>query len=607
MIKNQNMWIVITVVIILFATLREYFYVSDTLKEEKLKNHLTNQKVFDTVVQLQKEKIKTTSELLISMESIKEAFHEDDANLIFDVVGRFWEKIKDKNLLYEIHFFKPPAISFANLSNFSTNQGDVSDVRKDIVHVTNSMQSSAHIMMCKTYAGIRGTYPIIDNNEVIGGLSLGEKIDWLPSMLKELTENNSFLVYEKESTKNLVPSYRTFFFKDKKIINDKILADETIDISKKIFEGIDFSKPLQDIVIENKRYSLSLIEIKDFETNIFAYSGILYDLEPLYEAITYRILRDALILFIVALLIYLLVSRRLKSMENELVVISDLTTKIRENRFDEIENEKTEVIKEIRTYTNLTKDIFTLGDSLKAQLHHKDEILIQQSKFAALSEMLDNIAHQWRQPLSFISTNASSIQLKKEMGMEDEKDEDKKLQDIVDTTSELSQTIDDFRSFLNEEKTYEHFKIKDAVKRTNILTEVVLEKYHIKVIYNIGEEEINGVLNQLTQVIINLINNAKDQLISQENEKYIKIDVNHDDNNIYISVHDSGNGVPNAIIGKLFQGKITTKVDGIGIGLLITKNILKENFNAEISVSNEIFKIDDKEYFGARFLIVLPK
>jgi len=250
--------------------------------------------------------------------------------------------------------------------------------------------------------------------------------------------------------------------------------------------------------------------------------------------------------------------------------------------------------------------------NLKKELKQKEDILFETSKLASMGEMLENISHQWRQPLSAITTCASGLKLLKETDNLSD-DEFYKTCDIINERAKyLSETIEDFRTYLKPTKNKEEFNLKQCIHKCIGLVSSSFEKNTIKTIENI-DDQINsyGNPNQLLQAIVNILNNAKDALeeASHIRKKLIFIvTINEDKNKIIITIKDNAGGIPENLIGRIFEPYFTTKTDekGTGIGLYISHCIITKKFHGTIKVENEIFEYEGVEYKGAKFIITLP-
>ncbi len=240
--------------------------------------------------------------------------------------------------------------------------------------------------------------------------------------------------------------------------------------------------------------------------------------------------------------------------------------------------------------------------SMEFQLHQK-------SKLASMGEMIGNIAHQWRQPLSSISMAASAIKLQKEMGILDDKTIDDFTDKIMGSTQYLSSTIEDFRNFFKQEKEAKVLKGDKLIDSTLSLISGNIKKAEIEIIKEIEDVDISTYENDLKQVLLNIINNAKDKLLEcEDQDRYIFINVKMISNFISISIKDNAGGVPEDIINKIFDPYFTTKhqSQGTGIGLFMTLQIIEKHLGGTIDVTNETYLYQNHKYIGARFTILLP-
>jgi signal transduction histidine kinase len=226
---------------------------------------------------------------------------------------------------------------------------------------------------------------------------------------------------------------------------------------------------------------------------------------------------------------------------------------------------------------------------------------------AAMGEMLGNIAHQWRQPLSVISISSTGAKLQKEMNCLSDEQLNSALTVINASAQYLSQTIEDFRSFFNPNNNKEKkFNISDAISKTLQLVSSQFIAKEIQVIQNIEDYELISIQNEMVQVLINILNNARDVLLIKENQKkLIFIDTYKKDNISYIKILDNGGGIEESIINRIFEPYFTTKhqYQGTGIGLYMSEEIIHKHLHGNLSVSNEKFTFEGIKYTGAAFII----
>ncbi|MGE4381710.1 MAG: cache domain-containing protein [Arcobacter sp.] len=234
----------------------------------------------------------------------------------------------------------------------------------------------------------------------------------------------------------------------------------------------------------------------------------------------------------------------------------------------------------------------------------KDSMLAQQSKMAAMGEMLENIAHQWRQPLSSISTLSTGVKIRYEFGGIEKEELLHAMDSITSTTKYLSQTIDDFRDYFNPHKEAGYFNLKDIFNKAFELLEVQFNLNNIKFVKNLNDVYIFGFENEFLQVIINILNNAKDEFERKEiDNKYIFISIEEKNNEVKISIKDNAGGIDEKIMDKIFEPYFTTKFksQGTGIGLYMSKEIIEKHMKGKILVSNQEFVHEKVSYKGALF------
>lgn len=259
---------------------------------------------------------------------------------------------------------------------------------------------------------------------------------------------------------------------------------------------------------------------------------------------------------------------------------------------------------------NVVQNYLAIFSDLR-DIKKKERQLIRAEKMALMGEMIANIAHQWRQPLSVISTAATGIVMEKEYNLLKEE----KLVETCNTINEnaqyLSQTIDDFRNFMKEDHRPIKFSLKNDTDSFLKLVDSTIKNNHIDVVLSLIEDiNIKGYPNELIQCFINIFNNAKDALLenNKDDERYVFISQETIQNNVVIKFKDNAGGIPEEILHKVFEAYFTTKhqSQGTGLGLHMTYTLITEGMNGTIDVSNVNFKYNDKEYKGAEFVISLP-
>jgi len=248
----------------------------------------------------------------------------------------------------------------------------------------------------------------------------------------------------------------------------------------------------------------------------------------------------------------------------------------------------------------------------KKQYEIEHKRLMQSEKLASMGELIGNIAHQWRQPLSIITTYASTIKLKKEYGMLNDEELIKYTDSIEQTAQKLSKTIDSFQILVNDDKVKTLFNLNDEIFAFNALVKEDIKKYNINIIYDIEMDkaiEVFGYENDLTKCYINIFNNAKDIFISKNiEEKLIFMEAKQIENDLVISITDNAGGIDDKNINKIFEPYWTTKhqSQGTGLGLSMVYNLIVNEMNGNIDVENTTYTYNNKKYMGAKFIIKLP-
>jgi len=239
-------------------------------------------------------------------------------------------------------------------------------------------------------------------------------------------------------------------------------------------------------------------------------------------------------------------------------------------------------------------------DTIKS--HHKK--LIELERMSASADMAENISHQWRQPLNLMSTIATSVIQKKEFGILQEETIIPCMEKINKSAQYLSETIDSFSDIVKNDKEYKKLTLRSEVSQAIKIINFSLQSNNIKLTDNINTNEelyIRVIKGELSQVILSILDNAKDILIQREIQNpYIEISLFKKDNKAIITIEDNAKGVPNDIIDKIFEAYFTTKhqLRGIGMGLNLSYKIVTKSIKGDLYVKNT--------QNGAMFFIEIP-
>lgn len=227
---------------------------------------------------------------------------------------------------------------------------------------------------------------------------------------------------------------------------------------------------------------------------------------------------------------------------------------------------------------------------VEVDLREKEQLLLHQSRLAAMGEMINNIAHQWRQPLNSLGLIIQQMQLNydyEELTRENINDIARKSMRLI---HHMSQTIDDFAHYFQTDKERVGYSIQEVVTKTLNLVENSLIFQHIRIAVNVSANPILfGFPNEYSQVLLNIIMNAKDALSdSHRDDAEITINISKEGERSLVTIADNGGGVPKEIIGKIFEPYFTTKGPnkGTGIGLFMSKTIIEKHMGGHLTVRN---------------------
>ena len=272
--------------------------------------------------------------------------------------------------------------------------------------------------------------------------------------------------------------------------------------------------------------------------------------------------------------------------------------------------------------TRKTKDYQELAKQLEYKVNkeviknrEKDQIMYQHARLAAMGEMIGNIAHQWRQPLNALTVLIQSFGVKSMSGNLTQEFIDKQVAEGLRLANQMSNTIEDFKNFFSPHKEREYFGVVKTLRETLDLVEFFCKDEHID-IRLIAKEEIRvyGYSNEFSQVILNLLNNARDNFKQRNIQKERKIVIKVEKKNrpepfVMISFIDNGGGIEEHIIDRIFEPYFTTKhkSTGTGIGLYMSKQIIEKQMHGLMTIKNITSKMGtNKRYRCAQFIIAIP-
>jgi len=277
-------------------------------------------------------------------------------------------------------------------------------------------------------------------------------------------------------------------------------------------------------------------------------------------------------------------------------------------RTNELEAKRREMVESQKALMNIVEDLNQKTAQLEITYHEleeetaqrllaleelreKERMLLQQSRLAALGEMINNVAHQWRQPLNEMGLIVQELPVMYEKGNFDGEYLRASVAKFMKVLMHTSKTIDDFRNFFKPDKEKATFHVQEVVEKTISLIELSFKQMQIAIsVKASGDPVINGHPNEFSQVVLNILFNARDAFLARMDEKprVIAIEMFNQGERAVVTIADNAGGIPEAILDKIFDPYFTTRGPdkGTGIGLYMSKIIIEKNIPGRLSVRN---------------------
>jgi len=500
---------------------------------------------------------------------------------------------------------------------------DLSDFRYSIRYVNQTLKPISGLEIGRIVPGFRFVYPLIDDQkEHIGSVEASFDIKTFTNKLKDIYGvRANFIIDKKELNKKLFKTSNIYYDNSiesnsytylKKEIDEKL--EKNYDKIKDAYDS-GLREKIKDRLLNKETFSINtkindlqkiitFLPANNIENQHIGYFVIYRNSEKVTNIINY-IVYQMVIAFIVILFGFTAYIRELKYKENLKIEVEEKTKELT----------KTAVKLEEQT-TQLEELNGSLEDRIKVEVEKnakQEREIFQQSKQAALGDMIGNIAHQWRQPLSAISTSASGMQVTFQVGVLSDEDFLSYTDAIINNAKYLSQTIDDFRDFIKSDKQITIFDLNKSIQKCLAIVNSSINNHNleIKTIFT-DNLEVANYENELQQAIINIFSNAKDALkqnIADTDDRVVLIKTYQDREYLYIDIQDSAGGIPEDHMDKIFEPYFTTKhqSQGTGLGLYMTHRIIVESMKGVLQVENCPITHNNKELYGAKFTIGLKK
>ncbi|MBZ0157287.1 MAG: MEDS domain-containing protein [Alphaproteobacteria bacterium] len=220
----------------------------------------------------------------------------------------------------------------------------------------------------------------------------------------------------------------------------------------------------------------------------------------------------------------------------------------------------------------------------------KDHIMLLQSRQAAMGEMIGNIAHQWRQPLNAVGLIIQALLDAHEYGELDRQHLAGSVEQAMEIIRHMSQTIDDFRNFFKPDKEKHEFSLSGVIRKVVSFIEASFRNNTIRIELDLQEEVcVNGYPNEYSQVLLNILDNAKDAALERHiRDPLVRIRLRREGGRSVVTVGDTMGGIPASVMDRIFEPYFTTKEPGkgTGIGLYMSKNIIEKNMGGRLTARN---------------------
>lgn len=537
----------------------------------------------------------------IDNENVLKLFAQKDREKLYDYLKYDYIYLESIDFR-QIHFHTPKNHSFLRMHKPERYGDDLTDIRYSVNFVNSYKESISGLEMGRVVPGFRYVYPLSYNDKYIGSVETSFSVKAFIHKLEEVYDvHTHFLLNKEVFEKKIFDSYRKYY--EISIESDKYITllrnnneenKKLESMLQKVFRT-DLQKKLNDGFKSNKIFGIEI------ETE---------NIKPTHKIATFLLLKNIQKQNIGYFVVYQ-DSKDLLQLENDfttfllaITLINILLTFVfykettKKERFEKEVNLKTQELKELNE--SLEKKIKKEVEKTRYQ----EQQLFEIEKMAQMGEMIGNIAHQWRQPLSVISTSASGVKLQQDFGTLENKELTEYMDGIIKNTQYLSETIDTFRDFIREEKKLEEIILQDTIKTVIEIIHSSLKNNFITLYEDIdygNPIKIKTISKELSQVIINIFNNAKDVIKERQIDvPWIKISLKKTDSTIILIIEDNAGGIPREIISKIFDPYFTTKHQtlGTGLGLHMSQKIVHNNLKGKLYAQNS--------NNGAQFFIELP-
>ena len=584
----------VLVVIFTYYLVYNYYETKTEYLNNKTDTHFLNyQAIYDEHKKISNIIFETEINTPTILNLYKDAYKADELNKniireeLFKKLSVKYKQLKNYNLK-QLHFHLPDNVSFLRMHRPNKFGDDLTNIRQTVMYVNENKKYIEGFEEGRIFNGFRFVYPLSFDNKHIGSVEISfSALAFMESLHRNFALNGNFLI-------------------KKEIVEKKVFEDERKNYIQSPQEGFYYEKSIYEkfppvsLNTKNEDKTSLLLKGKPFSFFIGGVN-IIKTIIPLTNPISKKVVGAICICEIDSFIPHTKKNLLLMILLN-IVFLGLIFYFFFKQR---LANEKLK---------SINKD---LDEKIKVEIEKsrkKDMHIQNHSRIIAIGDLLNNISHQWRQPLNVISTSATGLKLQKELKSLD----DETFILLTDTINEkaqyLSKTIENFKNYLNDDdKLPKIFSIQERVDSALEVINTSLEYKQIKVEKKYDEEKlyITAKQGQFIQVIIHILNNAKDALTKNNDEENRKIFINikeKEKNIALMTIEDNAGGISEEILPKIFEPYFTTKhkSQGTGIGLYMSNEIINKHIHGSLTVDNTSYIFEDSEFTGALFKISIP-
>ena len=540
---------------------------------------------------------------------VKHLFKNRSRQRLYEHLEKDYDYLSSINFR-QIHFHLPNNHSFLRMHQPDRYGDDLTAIRYSVKYVNENKKPISGIEMGKIIPGFRYVYPLFLKDAYLGSVEASFSVKAFIHKLEKVYDIHAHFILKNEIFDNKIfndfrHNYNTSIEADNYTAMKLGQKKNLNSVEVYLFNSFrtELFLELQKLFQTQQTFGL-VIELKDkhiqHQYKVATFLA-LHNLQQEHMGyfVLYQDSQEMLLLeqeflnyIVIATIINLLFI---------FILYNEMTRKEGLSQLVQIKTQ--ELLKKTQELEELNN---SLEDKVKEEVEkskHREQQLFEIEKMAQMGDMIGNIAHQWRQPLSAIATSASAIELQQELEILDEKTIKEYMQTIVRNTKYLSETIDTFRDFIRAKKEYEEVDLNRVIKNVMEIVKASMRHNQIKVIYMKTQDEIkvNTIAQELSQVLINIFNNAKDAIRENEiKDACIDVKLEQEDDKAIISIEDNAGGISKEVLPKIFDPYFTTKHKslGTGLGLHMSRKIIHESLHGKLYAKNT--------KYGVKFFIELP-